>query len=131
MQLKLIQKPVGMLKIIILNDEIGLFPEPEPLRTIESTIAERLENESFNWMKPIERNLYKVPDEQKHLSEEQLKELYSNGGVMNVYPFREDSEVDIPPPVNSFKQAFGNNRKNLDSLMKMFILTYSGNYGRN
>ncbi|KAF1765887.1 hypothetical protein GCK72_005840 [Caenorhabditis remanei] len=93
MQLKLIQKPV----------------EPEPLRTIESTIAERLENESFNWMKPIERNLYKVPDEQKHLSEEQLKELYSNGGVMNVYPFREDSEVDIPPPVNSFKQAFGNN----------------------
>lgn len=91
---------------------------PEPLKTIESSIAERLEDEQFNWMRPIERNLYKVPDEQKNLSKEQLEELYSNGGVMKVYPFREDSNVDIPPPVTTFKQAFGDNAAIMSEIQK-------------
>ncbi|CAI2332937.1 unnamed protein product [Caenorhabditis sp. 36 PRJEB53466] len=93
MQLKLIEKSF----------------EPEPLKTIESSIAERKDDNRFDSMKDIERNLYTIPEEQRHMSHEQLQELYSNGGVMQVYPFRQDSNTGIPPPVSSFQQAFGNN----------------------
>uniref|UniRef100_A0A8R1DHQ3 RNA helicase n=1 Tax=Caenorhabditis japonica TaxID=281687 RepID=A0A8R1DHQ3_CAEJA len=83
--------------------------EAEPFKTIDNSIAERKDDDRFYNMKDIERDLYTIPEEQRHLSDEELQELLSNGGIMKVYPFREDSKVEIPPPVMSFKQAFGNN----------------------
>ncbi|CAO4366095.1 unnamed protein product [Caenorhabditis nigoni] len=92
--------------------------EPEPVKTIESSIADRLQDEQFNWMKPIERNLYNALNKPDNLSKEQLDELYSNGGVMKVYPFREDAKVDIPLPVKTFKEAFGHNQSIMNEIQK-------------
>ncbi|CAD6199340.1 unnamed protein product [Caenorhabditis auriculariae] len=93
----------------------GSLPDETKMRyaSIEDAIKSREKDERFEDCKTIIRDLYKPKNSGQ--SAEALKELKEH---LDVYPLDESSNLDIPDPVVTFEEAFGDNEAIMKEIRK-------------